>query len=142
LASRTFREVRAFEGTLPQRITGYHSNLDVSGGKKIRGRCTERLSAGSSLVGGTAAEVDICSIRAVVVSAVTTTKVVDGLPGKALGGETGAGDDFLAVLIGVAGVCGLVARHNVGIDCKPPQNGYLRGKTRTVAKCSCYRGSG
>jgi hypothetical protein len=84
LASRTFREVRAFEGTLPQRITGYHSNLDVSGGKKIRGRCTERLSAGSSLVGGTAAEVDICSIRAVVVSAVTTTKVVDGLPGEAL----------------------------------------------------------
>jgi hypothetical protein len=54
LASRTFREVRAFEGTLPQRITGYHIDLDVLGGEKIRWRGAKRLAASASLMTGTA----------------------------------------------------------------------------------------
>ena len=58
----TFGEVRAFKGTLPQRITGYHIVLDGSGREKIRRRVAKRLAAGSSLVAGTAAKVDIGAV--------------------------------------------------------------------------------
>jgi hypothetical protein len=54
---------------------------------------------------------NICPVGAVFVPAVATTKVVDGLAGKALGGKAGAGDDDLAVFIAISGICGLMARH-------------------------------
>jgi hypothetical protein len=111
LASRTFREVRAFEGTLPQRITGYHSYLDGLSGEKIRRRLPERLAASTLLVPGAAAAVDIGAVGAVVVSAVGAAEMVDLLAGKGFGGKSGVGDDSLAVGIGVSGVCGFVTRH-------------------------------
>ena len=70
---KTFQRGQAFKGTLPQRITGYHSNLDGSGGKKIRWGFTKRFAGGAVLVARAAAKVDIGAVGAVVVSAVGTT---------------------------------------------------------------------
>jgi hypothetical protein len=58
----TFGEVRAFKGTLPQRITGYHIVLDGSGREKIRRRGTKRLALDAILVAGTFAIVDIGAV--------------------------------------------------------------------------------
>ena len=44
-------------------------------------------------------------------AAVATTKVVDGLAGKALGGKSGPGDDDLAVFVAISGVGGFVSGH-------------------------------
>jgi hypothetical protein len=54
---------------------------------------------------------NICPVGTVFVPAMATTKVVDGLTGKALGGKAGAGDNDLAVFIAESGVCGLMAGH-------------------------------
>jgi hypothetical protein len=59
--------------------------------------------------------VDIGAVGAVIVAALTTTKVVDGLAGEALGGKSGPGDDDLAVFVGVARVCGLMSSHLLGL---------------------------
>ena len=69
------------------------------------------LSFGSVLVAGAAAEVDVFAGRTIVVMAVAATKVVDGLAGEGFGGESGAGDDNLAVLVLVSGSRGLVGGH-------------------------------
>ena len=54
---------------------------------------------------------DIGPIGAIIVSAMTATKVVDGLTGKALGGKSGPRDHDLAMFIAVSGVCGSETRH-------------------------------
>jgi hypothetical protein len=48
---------------------------------------------------GTTAEVDVFAGGSVVVSAVGAAEVIDGLAGEGFGGETGAGDDNLAVFV-------------------------------------------
>ncbi|HEX2917918.1 MAG TPA: hypothetical protein VHN81_05335 [Edaphobacter sp.] len=70
---KTFQRGQAFKGTLPQRITGYHSNLDDSGGKKIRRGFTKGFAGGAVLVARAATQVNIGAVGSVVVPAVTTT---------------------------------------------------------------------
>jgi hypothetical protein len=70
---KTFHAGRAFKGTLPQRNTGYHINLDDSDREKIRRWLTKGFAGGTSLMAGAAPEVDIGAVGAVVVTAVATT---------------------------------------------------------------------
>jgi hypothetical protein len=106
----TFKEVKAFLGTRPQRITGYQ-RLDVFGVKKTQRGCPKGLAFGSALVAWAAAEVDVGAVGAVVVAAVGAAEVVDGLSGEGFGGESGTGDDDLAVFIAKSGVGGLESGH-------------------------------
>lgn len=85
--------------------------LDAFQAKKIRRRLPQRLSLGPILMPGTAPQVDVLARRPVIVAAMTTTKVVDRLPGEGLGGKSGPGDDDLAVLVLVSGVRGLKSGH-------------------------------
>jgi hypothetical protein len=107
----TFREVRAFKGTLPQRITAYHRLLDALRGKKVRWRCPQRFSLDPILVAGTAAQVNILARGAIIVAAMTASHVINRLSGEGFRGKTGPGDDDLAVFILISGVCGLKTSH-------------------------------
>jgi hypothetical protein len=78
----TFKEVRAFKGTLPQRITAYHIILDVLGGKKIRCWCPQSFSLDAILMPWAAPEVNILAGRAVIVTAMAATHVVNRLSGE------------------------------------------------------------
>ena len=61
--------------------------------------------------------------------AVATTKVVDGLAGKAFGGKAGPGDDDLAVFIAVSGICGLMTWHvSVSEDFKSSEGHRVGGE--------------
>lgn len=59
--------------------------------------------------------------------AVTTAEVIDGLAGKALGGKTRPGNDDLAVLVAISGVCGLVSGHAFSIVNGCATWSYIRG---------------
>lgn len=60
---------------------------------------------------GAKAEVDVGAVGAVVVAAVGAAEVVDGLAREGFGGESGAGDDGLAVFVAESGVGGLESGH-------------------------------
>ena len=60
---------------------------------------------------GAEAGVDIGSVGTIVVAAMATTQMVNGLAGEALGGKSRPGDDHLAMLVAISGVRSLVARH-------------------------------
>ena len=107
----TFKEVRAFKGTLPQRITAYHSKLDALRGKKVRWWCTQRFALDAILVPGTAAQMNIFARRAIIVAAMTAAHVVNRLSRGGFRGKTGPGDDDLAVFVLISGVCGLKTGH-------------------------------
>jgi hypothetical protein len=78
----TFKKVRAFEGTRPQRITEYHKSLDDLDVKKIRRRIAQRLPRDPTLVAGAAAEVNIAPVGTVVVVTMAAAQMIDGLSGK------------------------------------------------------------
>jgi hypothetical protein len=54
---------------------------------------------------------DIFAIGAVIMAAMAAAKVVDRLSGERFRGESGAGDDDLAVFVLVSGVGGLESGH-------------------------------
>jgi hypothetical protein len=62
---------------------------------------------------GTAAIVDIAAVGAVVVAAMAAAKAVDRLSGEGFRGESGSGDDDLAVFVLVSGVSSLESGHNL-----------------------------
>jgi hypothetical protein len=85
--------------------------LDAFRGKKIRGSGAKWLSFGAVLMARAAAEVYVFAGRAIVVTAVAATEMVDGLAREGFGGKSGAGDDDLSVFVLVSGGCGLVSSH-------------------------------
>src|SRR5665213_1571607 len=85
--------------------------LDALRGKKTRGRLAERLSGGSVLMSGTAAKMDILAVGAVIVAAMAAAEVINRLSGEGFRGESGPGDDDLAVFVLVTGVGGLESGH-------------------------------
>ena len=104
--------VRAFKGTRPQRITGYHIILDALREKKTRSGFAEGLTLGSILVEGTAAKVNILAIGAVIVAAMATAEVIDRLSREGFRGKSGPGNDYLAVFVLISGVGGLKTGHD------------------------------
>jgi hypothetical protein len=60
---------------------------------------------------GATPEVDILAIGAVIVAAMAAAEVIDRLSGEGFRGETGPGDDDLAVFVLISGVCGLKSGH-------------------------------
>jgi hypothetical protein len=94
-----------------QRIIGYHITLDALHAKKARRRFAERFAFDPILMPWTAPKVDVLAGGPIIMAAVSTTKVVDGLSGEGFGGKSGPGDDNLAVFVLVSGVGSLKSGH-------------------------------
>ena len=105
--------------------------LDAFYAKKIRCRVAERLSFNPILVPGTTPQVDVLARRSVIVAAMTTAKVIDGLPGEGLGGKSGPGDDDLAVFVLESGVGGLKSWHVLVVFVG--RRGFYRNGFRWIA---------
>ena len=56
-------------------------------------------------------KVDVLAGGPIIMAAVSTAKVVDGLSGEGFGGKSGPGDDNLAVFVLVSGIGGLKSGH-------------------------------
>jgi hypothetical protein len=107
----TFKEVRAFKGTLPQRITEYHNSLDAFVGKKVRRRFPQGFTLDSVLMARAAAQMNIFAVRPVIMVAMAATHMVDRLAGEGFRRKSCPGDDDLSVFVLVSGICGLKTRH-------------------------------
>lgn len=85
--------------------------LDALRGEKTRSGVAERLPFGSVLMTGTASEMDIFTVGAVIVAAMAAAEMVNRLSRKGFRRESSPGDDNLAMFIFVSGISGLEAGH-------------------------------